>query len=85
MLKENHQLIQSGPYARVRHPIYSGLLLAMMGTALFVGELRAVLGVLIFFAGHWWKARREETLLAGQFGATYEEYRQRTGSILPRL
>jgi protein-S-isoprenylcysteine O-methyltransferase Ste14 len=85
MLKENHQLIQSGPYARVRHPIYSGLLLAMMGTALFVGELHAVLGVLVFFAGHWWKALREEALLAGQFGATYEEYRGRTGSLFPRL
>ncbi|MGC2194995.1 MAG: isoprenylcysteine carboxylmethyltransferase family protein [Terriglobales bacterium] len=85
MLKENHQLIQSGPYARVRHPIYSGLLLAMIGTALFVGESRAALGVLVIFAGHGWKARREEALLAGQFGASYEEYRRRTGSLLPRL
>ena len=85
MLKENHQLIQSGPYARVRHPIYSGILLALIGTALFVGEWRAPLGVLIFFAGHWWKALREEALLAGQFGASYEEYRRRTGSLLPRF
>lgn len=84
-LKQNHQLIQSGPYARVRHPIYSGLLLAIIGTALFVGERRAVLGVLVIFTGHWWKARREEALLAGQFGASYEEYRKRTGSLLPRL
>ena len=85
MLKEDHQLIQSGPYARVRHPIYSGILLALIGTALFVGEWRAPLGVLIFFAGHWWKALREEALLAGQFGASYEEYRRRTGSLLPRF
>jgi protein-S-isoprenylcysteine O-methyltransferase Ste14 len=85
MLKENHQLIQSGPYARVRHPIYSGLLLALIGTALFVGEWRAAFGVLLVFLAHGWKARREEALLAGQFGASYEEYRKPTGSLLPRL
>ena len=50
-LKVDHELIQSGPYARVRHPIYSGLLLAMLGTALFIGEWRALLGVAIFFSG----------------------------------
>jgi protein-S-isoprenylcysteine O-methyltransferase Ste14 len=85
MLKEGHELIQSGPYARVRHPIYSGIFLAMLGTALFVGEWRALLGTAIFFVGHWLKARREETLLATQFGAAYDEYRQRTGSLLPRF
>jgi protein-S-isoprenylcysteine O-methyltransferase Ste14 len=85
MLKENHQLIQSGPYARVRHPIYSGILLAMMGTALFVGQWRAMLGALLIFITHWRKALREENLLAGEFGTSYEEYRRRTGSLLPRL
>jgi protein-S-isoprenylcysteine O-methyltransferase Ste14 len=85
MLKVGHELIQTGPYAQVRHPIYSGIFLAMLGTALFVGEWRALLGTAIFFVGHWVKARREEELLATQFGAEYEEYRQRTGSLLPRL
>jgi protein-S-isoprenylcysteine O-methyltransferase Ste14 len=84
-LKEGHQLIQSGPYARVRHPIYSGIALAMIGMALFVGEWRALLGAAIFVVGHWQKARREEALLAGQFGPAYEEYRKRTGSLVPRL
>jgi protein-S-isoprenylcysteine O-methyltransferase Ste14 len=41
--------------------------------------------VLLVFLAHGWKARREEALLAGQFGASYEEYRKRTGSLLPRL
>ena len=84
-LKENHQLIRSGPYARVRHPIYSGIFLAMIGTALFAGEWRALVGAGIFFVGHWLKARREEALLASQFGQVYEEYRNRTGSLLPRF
>jgi protein-S-isoprenylcysteine O-methyltransferase Ste14 len=84
-LKEDHQLIQTGPYARVRHPIYSGLLLAMIGTGLFVGEWRAVLGVFLIFVSHWLKALREEKLLVSQFGSTYEDYRRRTGSLVPRL
>src|SRR6266436_4799236 len=63
---------RSGPYARVRHPIYSGLLLALIGTALFIGEWRAVAGVALVYAAHWHKARREEALLTREFGVTYE-------------
>ena len=84
-LKEDHQLIQTGPYARVRHPIYSGMLLAMIGTGLFLGEWRALVGVFLVFGAHWRKAQREEKLLAGQFGTAYEEYCGRTGSLIPRL
>ena len=84
-LKEGHQLIQSGPYARVRHPIYSGIALAMVGTALFSGQWRALIGATIFIVGHWLKSRREEALLTSQFGPEYEDYRRRTGSLLPRF
>jgi protein-S-isoprenylcysteine O-methyltransferase Ste14 len=84
-LKTDHQLIQTGPYARVRHPIYSGLLLALIGTALFVGEWRALVGVALVFGVHWHKARREEALLTREFGATYEQYCGRTGALMPRL
>jgi protein-S-isoprenylcysteine O-methyltransferase Ste14 len=84
-LKEGHELIQSGPYSRIRHPIYSGIALAMIGTAMFVGEWRALVGAAIFVVGHWLKARREEELLGSQFGPAYEEYRKRTGSLMPRL
>jgi protein-S-isoprenylcysteine O-methyltransferase Ste14 len=84
-LKEDHQLIQSGPYARVRHPIYSGTLLAMIGTGLFLGQWRGMVGVFLVFGAHWQKARREEKLLASQFGAAYQEYCGRTGSLIPRL
>jgi len=84
-LKEGHELIQSGPYASVRHPIYSGIGLAILGTALFSGQWRALLGALIFIVGHWLKSRREEALLTSQFGPAYEQYCQRTGWLLPRL
>ncbi len=84
-LKEGHELIQSGPYARVRHPIYSGIALALIGTALFSGQWRTLVGAAIIILGHWHKSRREEALLTSQFGLTYEQYRKRTGSLLPRL
>jgi protein-S-isoprenylcysteine O-methyltransferase Ste14 len=84
-LKEDHRLIQSGPYAYIRHPIYTGMLLATLGTALVVGEWRGILAVGLALASHSRKAFREEALLAGEFGNEYAEYRQRTGFLFPRL
>ena len=65
-------MIRSGPYAVVRHPIYTGLFVAAAGTALVVGEWRGVLAVALLLAAHSRKALREESLLTGEFG---EEYR----------
>lgn len=84
-LKEDHQLIRSGPYARVRHPIYTGMLVGTIGTALVVGEWRGVLAVVLLLAGHWRKALREESLLTREFGEEYAAYRRSTGFLLPRL
>jgi protein-S-isoprenylcysteine O-methyltransferase Ste14 len=84
-LKEDHQLIRSGPYARVRHPIYSGILLAVVGTALVRGEWRDIVGVCLVFLAHWFKAKKEEALMMRQFGSAYEEYRKQTGALIPRL
>jgi len=83
-LKQEHRLIQSGPYAYVRHPIYSGMLVAAIGTALVVGEWRGVLAITLMQATHARKAAREEALLAGEFGKEYEEYRRHTGALFPR-
>jgi protein-S-isoprenylcysteine O-methyltransferase Ste14 len=84
-LKLDHQLIRAGPYAVIRHPIYSGILLALLGTALYLGQYRALLGLVLFVAGLWWKARREEALLVTEFGDDYHRHRRRTGMFLPRL
>ncbi len=84
-LKIDHQLIRSGPYAWVRHPLYSGLLLAMAGTALVVGEWRALIGVLVALAEFSRKARKEEALLATEFDADYREYRKQAGFLTPRF
>lgn len=83
--KVGHELIQTGPYALVRHPIYSGLLLAVIGTALFVGELRALLAIPIVLAGQTVKARREEQFMLAEFGETYEQYRRQTGFLIPGI
>jgi protein-S-isoprenylcysteine O-methyltransferase Ste14 len=84
-LKIDHQLIQTGPYAYLRHPIYTGLLSAIAGTALLIGEWRGVAALLIAIFELSRKAAKEEALLASEFGSRYEEYRQRTGFLIPRV
>ena len=84
-IKEGHQLICNGPYAHIRHPIYTGILLALCGTAIAIGEYRAILGVALFLFGFIRKAKKEERLLAGEFGPAFDEHRRRTGFFLPRF
>ena len=84
-LKEGHQLIRTGPYAYVRHPIYTGMLLVAIGTTLVVGEWRGVVAVILLLAAHSRKAMREEALLTQEFGDEYTSYRKLTGFLFPRL
>jgi protein-S-isoprenylcysteine O-methyltransferase Ste14 len=83
--KENHELIRTGPYARIRHPIYSGIILGLLGTALAIGEWRALAGTAVMFASYFIKARSEESLLAREFGPAFQDHLSRTGMFLPRL
>ena len=82
-LKENHELIRSGPYAFVRHPIYTGLLTAAAGTALARGTLAALLGLVAIGVACWLKIRAEEKLLTNHFGDTYLEYRRQVPALIP--
>jgi protein-S-isoprenylcysteine O-methyltransferase Ste14 len=84
-IKVGHQLIRTGPYALVRHPIYSGLLLAMIGTALARREPRGLLAFVLLWLGFWIKSRMEEGFMRKTFGPEYEEYSKSTGALLPRL
>jgi len=84
-LKEDHQLIDTGPYAYMRHPIYSGLLLATVGTAMARDEWRGVVSLAIVLVALTFKARKEEKLLEGQFGQDYRRYRLSTGFLIPRF
>jgi protein-S-isoprenylcysteine O-methyltransferase Ste14 len=84
-IKEDHKLIRTGPYSRLRHPIYSGLDLAVIGSALAIDRWRCVLGVCVIILGFWIKGKREEAMLAGQFGVAFNEHRRQTGFVLPKL
>ena len=84
-IKIDHQLIRTGPYAWVRHPIYSGLLLAMAGTALARREPRGLLAFALLWLGFSIKRRLEEQFMLKTFGAEYEEYSRSTGALIPKL
>ena len=84
-LKEDHRLIRTGPYALVRHPIYTGMFLGTVGTALVVGEWRAVIAVAMLLVVHCLKAMREEDMLIREFGEGYANYRRDAGFLFPRL
>jgi protein-S-isoprenylcysteine O-methyltransferase Ste14 len=84
-LKEGHELIKTGPYAIVRHPIYTGILFGMIGTAMTVGELRGFLAVIIALAAFTFKLKGEEKLMMGQFPNEYPAYKQRVKMIVPFL
>jgi protein-S-isoprenylcysteine O-methyltransferase Ste14 len=84
-LKEDHELIQRGPYRYVRHPIYTGFLLLFLGSAVMVGEWRGVFALAIVCVCFWRKLRIEETWLTQHFGARYMEYIRKTKALLPGL
>lgn len=84
-VKEGHELIRSGPYGRIRHPIYTGMLVAFAGTALALGEYRGLLSLGIAIIGFFAKARKEERYLVQEFGPPFEEHIRRTGMFLPKV
>ena len=84
-IKANHQLISTGPYARLRHPIYTGMLLGIAGTALAVGEWRGLAAFVLLLTNYVIKARKEECILRQKFGPEFQEYQRRTGFLIPRL
>jgi protein-S-isoprenylcysteine O-methyltransferase Ste14 len=84
-IKQGHQIIRRGPYALVRHPIYSGGLLALLGTAIAIGELRGLIGFTLIFFAWWMKSRLEESFLEEQFGADYARYKREVKGLIPFL
>jgi len=83
--REGHELIEHGPYRFVRHPIYTGLLLMVAGTATVVGKWSAVLSLIIFILGHLWKLKQEEALMIKHFPDTYSQYKARTKALIPYI
>jgi protein-S-isoprenylcysteine O-methyltransferase Ste14 len=84
-LKQDHTLVRSGPYRIVRHPIYTGLLVALLGTAIVLGEVRCFLGVILAAIAWKIKSKSEEALMVEQFGDQYARYRQEVKGLVPYL
>jgi protein-S-isoprenylcysteine O-methyltransferase Ste14 len=84
--KEEHRLVDTGPYAFVRHPIYAGLITALLATAVTEATLAALLGAAVIAFSLWLKARAEERFLTAELGPdAYESYRRRVPMLVPFL
>ncbi|MBX2804283.1 MAG: isoprenylcysteine carboxylmethyltransferase family protein [Myxococcales bacterium] len=85
-LRDDHQLVRTGPYARVRHPMYTSFLLLFTGLSLLTGNVliaAVLLGSQVWVL--WWRLPVEEAQLAQRFGAAWPAYVARTGALLPRV
>jgi protein-S-isoprenylcysteine O-methyltransferase Ste14 len=82
-IKQDHELITTGPYALVRHPIYTGILTGFLGTAIALSQVRGVIGFVLIFLVLWAKLRMEEEWMRSQFGETYATYVHQTSALVP--
>ena len=85
-LKADHHIVDTGPYALVRHPIYTGLILASAATAALEAKAVSFAGLVLIILGFWIKARLEERFLREELGPeAYDAYASRTGMLFPDL
>ena len=84
-IKHGHELITTGPYAVVRHPIYTGILAGFLGMAIAISQVRGFLVVVLIFIVFWLKLRKEEEWMRSQFGETYATYARQTAALIPYL
>ncbi len=84
-IQKDHQLIQGGPYSLIRHPLYVGLVVAYAGLGLVFRSWIVIAAVAMSVAFVLLRMRQEETLLAREFGAEFENYRRRTWRLVPRV
>ena len=81
--KQGHELIRTGPYRLVRHPIYTGILLMWLGTVINIGELRGFISLLLAIFAFWIKLLQEERLMLQHFPDQYPAYRQQVKALVP--
>lgn len=82
-LKEDHELVRGGPYRFVRHPIYTGILLGFVGSAIARNEWRGVLAVAICYAALWRKLKLEERWMIERFGDAYRKFQSEVPALIP--
>jgi protein-S-isoprenylcysteine O-methyltransferase Ste14 len=84
-IKQDHELITTGPYAVARHPIYTGILTGLLGTAIALSQVRGFIVLALFFLAFCIKLRMEEQWMRSQFGDTYVAYSRQTAALVPYL
>ncbi len=84
-IKQGHELVTTGPYAVVRHPIYTGILTGLLGTAIALSQVRGLIVLFLFFLAFWIKLRLEEQWMRSQFGDAYVTYARQTAALVPYL
>jgi len=84
-IKQGHELITTGPYAVVRHPIYTGILAGFLGMAIALSQVRGFVAFVLIFLVLWIKLRMEEQWMRSQFGETYATYAHQTAALVPYL
>jgi len=82
-VKQDHELIRRGPYALVRHPIYTGIAFAGIGTAIFYGEISGLIVIVAMLSVLLHKMKVEERFMTEQFGSAYTDYQEKTKAFLP--
>ncbi len=82
-IKKDHELIRSGPYGIVRHPIYTGSLLALLGASIVFGSTRWLVGLGFALLALKLKSLREEQFMTQQFAAEYTDYRRKVKALIP--
>jgi protein-S-isoprenylcysteine O-methyltransferase Ste14 len=82
-IKVDHQLIRTGPYRLVRHPIYTAMIGMYLGTAIVSGELHGLFAVVLCMIAYWRKTRMEERGLREVFGQAYDDYRRASWALIP--
>lgn len=81
--KKDHELIQKGVYNYMRHPIYTGILLILIGSVLAIETLGIMVGFIIFFITFWLKLRQEEELMTKHFSKEYLIYKRKVKALIP--
>jgi len=84
-IKQGHELITTGPYAVVRHPIYTGILAGFLGMAIAISQVRGFIVLVLILIAFWLKLRMEEQWMRSQFGETYATYARQTAALVPYL
>jgi protein-S-isoprenylcysteine O-methyltransferase Ste14 len=84
-IKQDHELIVTGPYALVRHPIYTGILAGFLGMAIAIGQVRGPIVFVLILLAFGLKLRMEEQWMRSQFGEVYAAYAHQTAALLPYL